>query len=108
MKHNPDVLDMVMIQISNRTKREDLLLIVHEAIIHVRQSYAGDTYIRHDKPEVRMAHTLWMQQKATDKTMKEIYQLIADQIGTVSPRTIEVYVSQFLKGFNPHDMNMEW
>lgn len=109
-----DVLDHVMLNVSKRIDVEvqytakTLKQLVMESIIETRQYFAGDTYIRHDKPEVRMAHTLWMQQKATDKNMKEIYQFIADQIGTVSPRTIEVYVSQFLKGFNPHDMNMEW
>lgn len=105
-----DVLDHVMLNVSKRIEDDaqytakTLKQLVMESIIETRQYCAGDQYIRHDKPEVRMAYTLWMQQKRTDKNMKEIYVFIADQIGTISPKTIEVYVSQFLKGFNPHDI----
>lgn len=104
-----DVLDHVMINVSKRIDEKQqytaktLKQLVMESIIETRQYCAGDTYIRHDKPEVRLAHTLWMQQKTTDKTMKEVYVFIANQIGDVSPRVIKDYVSQFIKGYNPHD-----
>lgn len=109
MKHREDVLDHVMLNVSKRIDDDveytakTLKQLVMESIIETRQYCAGDQYIRHDKPEVRMAYTLWMQQKRTDKNMKEIYIFIANHIGTITPRTVEIYVSQFIKGYNPHE-----
>lgn len=112
MKHKEDVLDIVFIQISNRIKSKEeahidvkeIISNVQEAITQTRQMCAGDNYIRHDKPEIREAYTLWMQQKQTDKTMREIYNYIADRLGSISPRTVEGYVTQFIKGFNPYEI----
>lgn len=102
-----DALDMVYIQVSNRIKSKEVLTEVAEAIAETRKVFAGKQYIRCDHPQIREAYTLWMQQKHTDKTMKEIYQYIADQIGTISASRIEVYVSQFIKGYNPHECFVE-
>ncbi len=105
MSKREDVLDMVMIQIANRTNREDIKKIVSDAITDTRQIYQGQAYVRQDNQHSKTAYTLWLQQKTTDKTMKEIYVFIADHIGTVTPRTIESYIRKFLKGYNPHTEN---
>jgi hypothetical protein len=106
MSKREDALDMVRIQVLNRTTREDIISIVTEAIADTRQMYAGDTYIRHGKTDIRLAYTLWMQQKYTDKTMNEIYIFIADRIDNMSVGSIRGYVRKFIKGYNPYEMAM--
>jgi hypothetical protein len=96
--------------IKNQTLHNFIVETINESVTYIRDITTGTRYIQINKDTDRRIFTEWEQLRRGERlTMKETSEIIASRLGDrLEPTTILKYLHRYLKGYNPHQMYMDF